>query len=108
MFIVGRALDVADLLVHIALHAAAERRIKLREITKLQTLILSKIRSAKAPVSTLLWSSRFALPRGKQLQPAQVFLRLDRRRAARPGGRNRLLVDAISDIASDKDSRMLT
>ena len=47
MFIVGRALDVADLLVHIALHTATERRIKLREITKLQTLILSKIRSAK-------------------------------------------------------------
>ena len=107
MLIVRRALDIADLLVHIALHTAAERRIKLREITKLQTLILSKIRSDKAPVSTLLWAhvSRFA--EESVYNPLRYFC-LNRRRAARPGRRNRLFVDAISDIASDKDSGMLT
>ena len=54
MFIVRRALDIANLLVYVALYTAAERRIKLREITKLQTVILSKIRSAKPRIASAL------------------------------------------------------
>ena len=71
MFIVGRALDVADLLVHIALHTAAERRIKLREITKLQTLILSKIR--KAPIRLCFGAHVSRFPKESVYNPLKYF-----------------------------------
>ena len=71
MLIVRRALDIADFLVHIALHTAAERRIKLREITKLQTLILSKIRSAKRRPCFGAHVSRF--PEESAYNPLKYF-----------------------------------
>ena len=74
MFIVRRALDIADLLVHIALHTAAQRRIKLREITKLQTLILSKTRSAQRRCRLCFWGAHVSrFPEKSVYSPLKYF-----------------------------------
>ena len=48
MFVVrGGGLNVPDLLMNIALHSAAQRRIELRQITNFQALVLKTVRAAK-------------------------------------------------------------
>ena len=78
-------LDIGDFFVNITLHAAAARRVKLRQITNLQDR-----RS------------------GARFQFAQVIFGLQRGHAARAGGCHRLFINAVRHIASDEDPGIFT
>ena len=85
---VSLRLDVADLLVHVTLHPAAQGRVELREIAKLQNI-----------------GARPGIRSGGML--AQIALGLDRRRAAGAGSGDRLSINAIGHVAGDENSRVL-
>src|SRR6266581_839578 len=53
MFVRGRALNVRDLFMHIAFHSAAQWRIELRQVAKLQRFSIDNRQSANASLASL-------------------------------------------------------
>src|SRR3954454_4719285 len=92
MLVVGsRRLDEADLFLDVALHAAAQGRIELRDVANLQTGGDSGARDA----------------RRSMLQPTEIPLCFDRGRAAGARRGDGLLVNSISHIAGNENAGVL-
>ena len=92
MFVARRLLDVGDLLVHITFHAAAERGIKLRQITNLHEIANRGSGFAIRKLGCVL---------------AQVSFGFDRGGAARARRSNCLPIYSVGHVAGDENSRML-
>src|SRR5205814_2558598 len=100
MLIVRRVLvDVGRLFVQVALYPAAARRIKLRNVADFHPLFV-----IPSGVEESLAVLRVTSPLFFQL--AEIAFGFHRRRTAGAGGRDRLLVNTIGNVAGDKDAGM--